>query len=411
MLIDDTTNYFANRSLLSSINGIYLYGNAKIRNTKNEPFMKSLKYSLKHIVYAIFIIAVSSITTTYAQEKTETAPANETVYNPTMHFKGFAHMYYSVGENSDGDIIHGASIRRLRFKPYGTITDKLGYALQFGLGKQKVAIIDGFMYYKFSPVAKLQVGQFCPPALRSGGFADSYFSTTTMNLVQRPSMAQNWASLANTTGYREVGVQVDGTLSDEKIYYGIMLANPKGNNLFTPSVKDQTNKHDDSGIKTWARIEGRFSKELAVGAFGGYSTYSNKNTSNEDSACTMVNSGLHVIYRSENFKFMTEGYIMNNTEDSVDYSAMGYFVEATYQINKIEPAIRYGMFDPNTDSFDKLGAESYSNLTIGLNYYFNKKCKIQANYIYRMEVMADGYDDEIYNNLFLVNLQYVFADK
>ncbi|HQQ12584.1 MAG TPA: porin, partial [Bacteroidales bacterium] len=65
---------------------------------------------------------------------------------------------------------------------------------------------------------------------------------------------------------------------------------------------------------------------------------------------------------------------------------------------KLEPVFKFDFFDSGNTS-----AYKESNMTIGINYYFNDWTRLQANYIYRAEQPTEVVNDE-----FVIQLQVKF---
>jgi hypothetical protein len=374
----------------------------------------NVSYMKKTLLFAVCALAISAAAQTENTALQQTEPANEKkepVYSPTMNFAGFAHTFYSIAETENRGYTQGLSMRRLRLRPHGNITDNISYGMQIGMDRHSFRVLDYFVQFSLTGYARIKVGQFAPPAIRAGALSDKYFGTTRMTIVQRSMGTQRWASLTNSLAYRDLGIQADGFLLSKKLYYGVMLANPKAAQLFTPNTGDAKYKEIDNGIKTWGRMEAYLSNELAIGAFAGYRQHSNPVSGKADSVTAMLNYGGHIVYRSNTWRFFTEVYNMKITEAGKEDDIFSFFAEAGYVINrKIEPAVRYARFIPKSGEPDKEGVKAYDEYTAGINYYINKKVTLQANYAFRPEVM-DGPDKEITNNFFVLNLQYVFADK
>ena len=94
----------------------------------------------------------------------------------------------------------------------------------------------------------------------------------------------------------------------------------------------------------------------------------------------------------------------------------GYMVQAMYYTEwDLQPVVKYEFFDPDT-SIDKDTAlspevttvmketrQANTNLTFGLNYFFNDWTRLQFNYIMKDENYIDTDNDRI-----LVQLQVKF---
>lgn len=345
------------------------------------------------------------------------AQNDESIFQPTLKFKGFTQMYFSYAQSVHPDLSspYGFSIRRLRFKPYGQITEKIDWGFQLSYDRQVLKLLDVYINFKPSASFNIKVGQFAPPAAKSGALADELFSTTKMLLIQRAPITQNWLGNANLYAYRTVGVQLSGKILDKKLYYGVMFSNPKGNGLFTPATKHVIYNHPDNGYALWGRIEFKPVNGIGIGGFAHSGTETNMQTDNigniEEVATDRQSYGAHFFMKKSGFRILTEfigGKI--DIEDGDEMKYTGAFFDISYRLKDFAPALRYDFYTPNDGNPDVNHVKSYRNFTIGATYFINKKVKIQANYIVRDEDMEQGVD-KIDNDLIFFQLQYAFSGK
>lgn len=355
-------------------------------------------FAMKKIFTLLFLMV--SITA-FSQE--------EEKFKPTMKFKGFTQMFFSATDYPD-EPPYGFSLRRLRIVPHGNLTKNITYLIQFAFDKQAASIKDARVNFKIADQFQVMAGQFAAPGARSGALVDSRWSTTKMNLIQRSMVTQNFGTYMKQNAYRDVGVQFHGFLLDKKLYYATMLANPSGKDLYSPSVKSPEYSHSPNGLKSWTRLEVYPVPEMGIGGFVGINNYTDT-IDNLDNAF-----GAHVLYR-KNLRLFSEFVYGENTAVSdylTDFKYMGYYFELGYVFDKIMPIVGIDRYHPVIDGSDKFNVENYTNLTIGVNYYFSKNVKGMANYIARFEKMdeASGADDLI-NNLFVFGVQiyYKQAEK
>lgn len=153
-------------------------------------------------------------------------------------------------------------------------------------------------------------------------------------------------------------------------------------------------KIETKGYKTpalFSRVEFSPKKCLSTGAF--VTHWQNLETDDK-----ILSYGGNLFFVKNNIKFKTE-YIGGVTEEGDYYS--GLYLVGGYKLDKLEPVVRFDMYSPNGGDADSKGVKNYSNISLGLNFYYLKKVKFQGNYILRQE---DG--TELDNNLIYVNAQY-----
>jgi len=324
-------------------------------------------------------------------------------FKPTLKLKGFTHLYFSAGESNSDDFLYGFSVRRVRVIPYGNLSEKITYKIQFAFDKQTPTFLDATLQYNYSDLLQFQVGQFATPGPRTSALSSKYFGTSNQLFSQRAGISQEWFSQSGTKSGRDLGMEVHGKVLDKSLYYAVMFANPITTSLFTPSVKSGTLSHNDNGLKIVGRLEYYLlDDDLAIGGSACESSYTSSGIDNK----IQYYSG-HAIYRSDKLNVISE-YILGNygMKDSlIGYN--GFMVDLAYSIGKIQPAVRFDLFSPLNGDPDGSGVEQYSTVAFGVNYYMNKKITIYADYYIRNEKTMAGIDD-LKNNLFLINFQFKY---
>ena len=96
--------------------------------------------------------------------------------------------------------------------------------------------------------------------------------------------------------------------------------------------------------------------------------------------------------------------------DPWDLESSGFFVQAMYYTEwDLQPIFKYEYFDPdmNIDKVNYGFAERFNyaktNMTYGLNYFFNDWTRLQMNYIMKQEEYESFDNDQL-----LVQLQVKF---
>lgn len=316
--------------------------------------------------------------------------------NAEVKFKGLVQTWFSYADQDGSDDSgYGFTLRRVRFAPNGSLSNKVKWGIQVYWDKQSLGILDAFLDFRFSKQFGLKVGQFTAPGSVSG----STTSSSKLDFVERAMISQKWGGNSALKGYRGTGVQAYGTLASGKFFWALMLANPKTTNLFNPGLGSSTYAHDRNGISLWARAEARPVKGLRIGAFYG---------SSEDDNDFVTNSyGAHFFHKKGSLNLKLEYIRGKYGPKTGEIKYNGFYALLGYRIKKIEPIIRYDSYQPNDGNPDGDGVEKYNNISIGLNYYYDKKIKFQANYVNRDESMFAGLE-KLANNIFYVCFQYTY---
>jgi hypothetical protein len=315
-----------------------------------------------------------------------------------IKFKGFAQAWFSYAQQNsdDNDSGYGFTLRRVRFKPYGSFSKKITWTLQFGWDKFSAKLIDAYVDFNLSPALVFTVGHYTVP----GAMSSTLTSSAKLDMIERPQITQKWGSNSGLSGYRTLGIQAQGKLAGNKLYYAIMFANPKTSSFFTPSLGSGDYTHHNYGTMVWARIETFLLKGLRIGAFYGGS----KET---DTQLKRSSYGAHLYYvqGAVNFKVEYLAGKFGTGGDETEYNGM--FALLGYKVKKIEPIVRFDFYKPNNGNPDEDGVEIFRNFTLGINYFHSKNIKFQVNYVLRDEAMASGLE-KIRNDLFYVCLQFSY---
>ncbi|MCP5105755.1 MAG: hypothetical protein GY950_20370 [bacterium] len=319
------------------------------------------------------------------------------VQSESIKFKGLVQTWLSYAEEGSGeDSGYGFTLRRIRFKPYGSFSEKIKWTLQVGWDKQSAKLFDAYIDFIFSKGFKLRIGQYTVP----GTISSSLTSSAKLDFVERAAITQKWGSNNDLSGYRALGIQAFGDVMDGKLYYAVMLSNPRTTALFNPSIKSSGYDNDNNGLVFWGRVEAKLVKGLRIGTFytGGKET---------DTELEKNSYGAHLFYVKNGLNLKAEYIAGEYGVGDIKTKYNGLYALAGYKTGKWEPILRYDFYTPNDDQSDSAGVKKYNNISLGINYYYTKKVKFQANYLVRTESMVDGFD-EIKNNLFYVCFQYTY---
>ena len=315
-----------------------------------------------------------------------------------IKFKGLVQpWFYYAEQNSSENDVYGFTLRRVRFKPYGSFSKSINWTLQFGWDKQIARLLDAYIDFQIFKNLQFRIGQFTVP----GSISSSLTSSGKLDQIERPEITLKWGQNSGLSSYRAVGVQIHGKLIQNKIYYAFMVANPRTYGIFTPSLRETEYVNENDGNALWGRIQATLFDGLACGAFYG----TGRENSNEIKRSSY---GAHLFFIKNGINLKMEyisGHVIESEQKKI-YKGL-YFLLG-YRINKFEPIIRYDFYVPNQGDMDDYGVKKHKNYTLGINYFHNRNIKFQANYVIRNESMAEGFAEKIKNNIFYINFQFSF---
>ncbi|GAB1418286.1 hypothetical protein MASR2M12_10510 [Bacteroidales bacterium] len=282
------------------------------------------------------------------------------------------------------------SFERARIGAQGVIPYDFSYYVVLELSpfiSNNPYLLDAFITYSRYDWARVSMGSFKTPF--------GLETNTACNGL--PTVYRSTATLQMVAPFRDLGMVLMGGNENTKLSYQLGLMNGRGLGAF-----DNNKKKDVVGRLVFKPLS-----FLKVGGSFRYGYPSMNN--NTDSRTTW---GLELQAKSHNFTLQGE-YINDEGDYNRDLGGgcsgnlielgkerNGGYVLASYNIEslKLEPVFKFDFFDSgNTAKYKE------SNLTFGVNYYFNDWTRLQANYIYRAEEPIELKSDE-----FVIQLQVKF---
>lgn len=302
---------------------------------------------------------------------------------------GFIQSQY--GLNFENTTNGSFSFERARLGINGNIPYDFSYYAVMELspfmsGNGSAYLLDAFISYNRFSWARVSMGSFKTPfGLETNtpcnGLITAYRSTATLQLI---------------APFRDFGMVLMGGSDTTMLTYQLGLMNGSG-----------LGRRDNNQSKD---VVGRvIFKPLEFVKVGGSFRYGFPSYNNNDDARTTFGAELQA--NLAGFTLMGE-YIIDEGDYNRDLGggcagnlielgekrSGGYLTLAYMTPWQVQPVFRYDIFDSGN-----LQEYKESNITFGLNYFFNDWTRLQVNYVYKAETPA-----EIKNDIFLVQLQVVF---
>jgi len=292
----------------------------------------------------------------------------------------------------------GFNIKRLRINPYGDFGKHWEWGVEVGWDEGQARLIDAWLCFRINDSIALRIGQFAVPGARSGGLTWS----GDLDFVERAAVTSKWNDYSRMLNFRSMGVQVEGRMMKGRVRYALMVANPRTLQVFSPSIKDPFIYNTSNyGFAAWGRIEVAPVKGLDFGAFYGYA-------SEDDTRISRNSYGAHLYYLAPPWKFKVEFIGGENQIPAGTTPYDGVYAVLGYRLGRrVEALVRYGFYSPIADTVNMDGVKKFNNITLGVNIQAHEHVKVQANYMIRDEIMAEGFDD-YQNNAFYLSCQYHF---
>ena len=274
-------------------------------------------------------------------------------------------------------------IRRTRTSLKGKISKRLKYRLQTEFGGSSQKLLDAELTFDIHPMINLSVGQFKIPFSNENLTSAAYLEFINWSQVVSALTARSKDVIGNYCG-RDIGIKLYGNLSNlTNFEYSIGIFNGSGINTV------DLNEEKDIIARTALHPL----KYLTLGSSFYYGKYTLTNTLDKILARERI--GADLSYQSNNISLKAE-YI-HGKDDIVEKA--GWFVQAGYFLfpDKFQSLLKYDTYDPDTH----VSNNSTNIYTVGFNYYFDKKSKIQVNY-----EIIDEQCQEKENNALIAQLQF-----
>ncbi len=247
-------------------------------------------------------------------------------------------------------------------------------------------LMDAFVSYKHSNWVKVSVGSFKQPFGLEVMTPCNNLTTIDRSIVADQLVAPQ----------RDYGLMLLGGNKYTKLNYAVALMNGRG-----LGVKDNNAKKDIVGRATYKIVD-----FLTIGGSFRYGYPSNdtdtRTTYGGDIAFTFNKLKIQgeYIYDEGDYNRASGGGC-GSTPVELGEKRDGAYGMISYDISeKFQPVFKYEYFDPNID-VKKIGYQEM--MTIGFNYFFNKKVRLQLNYQAHIETYIN-----VDNDILLAQVQFKF---
>ena len=286
---------------------------------------------------------------------------------------GYSQVEYTYREGESEDF----RIRRARLGLKGNLLKNIDYSLQVDAVRSPV-LLDARLDITLFRQAKLSLGQFKVPFS-----LENLTPSSALDMVERTQMVKRIcpAQDIGSTG-PDIGMTLSGRFS--WIEYTFGMFNGSGIN-----TRDTDDRKDMVG-----RLVARPCAFLSLGVShyeGAYSLFGGGPFLNRD------RTGVDVLIATDRF-FLKGEYILAKDEG---LERAGWYVRGGYSFirDRLQAVVNYDSFDMDLN----LDENRSDVLTLGLNWYFSSKTKLQVNYEYQKQEWLETGD-----HVFLAQFQAGF---
>ncbi len=356
-----------------------------VDNTKNKQ-MKNLLYIL---LLAVFSLQVNNV---FAQgcEGDDPAAGNDSLnaYKPIIF--GYIQSQYDYSLADDN--ANSFRFKRARIGARGKVMNNFSYYFMLEaspfIGGGDAYLMDAFVTYDAGNWARISAGSFKQPFSLEVSTPCNALTTIDRSIVADQLVAPQ----------RDFGVAIFGGNKYTKLNYAVALMNGRG-----LGVKDDNSKKDIIGRATY--------KVTDFMTIGGSIRYGYPIPNNDDDSRTTYGGEIALAFN--NFKIQGE-YIYDEgafflgagggcgaEPIPLGEKRDGAYAMVSYDTKwNLQPVLKYEYFDPNIDVKDIAYQEMF---TVGANYFFNDKVRLQVNYQAHIETI-----NSIDNDMLLAQIQIKF---
>lgn len=352
---------------------------------------------IKRLVMLFILGTFIQLNSAYAQGCEVDEPgSNDSIAAPSIKIFGYIQPQFDYNF-TEGDQDNTFRFKRARVGARGKIYKEFSYyflleASPFIGNQSDTYLMDAFVTYNADNWARISFGSYKQPF--SLDVATPCFAIAT---IERSIVADQLVA-----PQRDFGVGIFGGNKYNKLNYAVALMN--GSGIGGSNPKDNNTKKDISGRATY-----KITDFLTIGgSFRFGYPIPNDNDSDRTSfggELLMELNKLTVqgeyIY-DEGAYFLGAGGGCGAEPVALGEKRDGAYILATYSVNeKLQPVLKYEYFDPDIDTKDD--GSYQERMTLGFNYFFNEKVRLQVNYLANIETVVDQDNDAL-----LVQMQVRF---
>jgi phosphate-selective porin OprO/OprP len=322
------------------------------------------------VIFTLLVATLSMIPVGFAEEEKAAPPA--VTASKAFKLSGYTHILGTIQKTG----VDSLAARRVRFTLAAEIVKNLKAKIQVDAVKTPI-LIDAQFDFTFSEFAALRFGQFYVPF-----GVESTTATSALDFINQSLGVEKLAPGRDTgTQGRDIGAILTGKYSVFNYNFGLFNG-PGANKAETNDQKDFAGR---LGITPF--------DFLSVGA----SYYKGKYSAFEVGATRRDKSGIDVglAFGDASLKGEYIWAVDDKTNKSGWFVQVGWFVLP----KKVQILAKYDAFDKNTDIAD----DGTHLFTAGLNWFFSDKSKIQVNYEYLRNELA-----QTVNSALLIQFQAGF---
>lgn len=282
---------------------------------------------------------------------------------PSLRLNGYIQGRYTLTDEGT----HDFSIKRARLVLKGEILENINYKLQLD-GVKSPILMDAQVEWSFIPKAKLTFGQFkIPFSLENLTSSSSLDNVNRTQTVEELCPGQDIGASG-----RDIGITVSGKFSF--VEYSVGIFNGSGINR-----RDTNENKDMVGRLVFRPVD---SLSLGVSQYIG-----DQRPSAADPHVNRDRTGVEAFF-SRGPAFIKGEYIF--AKDNLARRA-GWYVRGGYSFipEKLQAVVNYDSYDSDLDLDDDL----IKVITLGLNWYFSEKTKLQINFENHKDDLAGTTDN------------------
>ena len=349
---------------------------------------------MKNIIWIILVGLMVGFTQNSFAQGCDVDDPNDTIPTPAIKIFGYIQPEYqhTFSDPNEGTF----AFRRARFGVRGRVLEDFTYyfmieASPFIGGTGSPFLMDAFVTWDRFEMAKISVGSYKQP------FGLEVYETACSQLI---TIDRAIVSDQVVVPQRDYGLMLLGGGPNSRLNYAVAVMNGSGLN-----IKDENNKKDFVGRVTYQLFDFLH--------LGGSFRYGYPVPNDDDTDRTTWGGEIRLDFNNLHIQgeYIQDEGGYNRAADTgcgsepleLGERRAGAYGMVWYETKwNLEPVFKYEYFDQDLDQ-DNIPNAYSERMTLGINYHFSKKVRLQVNYQANIETVVNKDNDR-----FLAQIQVMF---
>lgn len=293
-----------------------------------------------------------------------------------INLMGYAQIGYTASDEKGVDVTNNFDVKRIIFMADANITDKWHAFFMSDLNNN-ASLLEIYTEYTFCDPLTVKVGQFKIPFGIENQMSPTVVELIDVYALSTRKMICSDPTTGSTSG-RDIGMMVHGEFFETTLQYNFALINGQGiNTADVNNSKDLVASIDYSGVDNLLlNLSAYYGTACAM---DNQACFAGRIKNGDDYYRQRYSIGAR--YMNDLFSLRSE-YIYGKDER---LKSDGFYVTGALNLmREMQVLASYDYYNPDA----AIGDES-SSYTVGAQYWFYPRCRLQLNYVYQQNEKLD----------------------